>query len=93
MLIGVCEIEFFIPASGSLKEKRFVLESIKKRVRQKFNVSIAEVGDTEKWQHGFLGLAIVSNANKFIDKVFSQVINLIENDSRLEVLKCETDVY
>lgn len=92
MLIGVCEVELFAPESGSLKEKRFILESIKKRIRQRFNVSIAEVGDTEKWQRATLGISIVSNETKFIDKVFSKIINFIEIDGRLEILNYTTDI-
>lgn len=93
MLIGVCQIELFVPNSNSLKEKRFILESLKKRIRQRFNVSIAEVGDTEKWQRVTFGVAIVSNETKFIDQVISQIINFIEVDGRLEILDYVTQIY
>jgi hypothetical protein len=93
MLVGVCEIELFIPASNSLKEKRFVLESLKKRIRHRFNVSISEVGATEKWQRAFFGVSIVANENKFIDKVIAQVINFIELDGRVEIIRYSTTIY
>jgi uncharacterized protein YlxP (DUF503 family) len=92
MLVGVCEIELFIPDSGSLKEKRFVLESLKKRIHQKFNVSVAEIGDTEKWQRATFGVALVSNESKFIDQVFAKMINLVESDGRAEVMNYSTDI-
>jgi len=92
MLVGVCEIELFIPESGSLKEKRFILESLKKRIHQKFNVSVAEIGDTEKWQRATFGAALVSNESRFIDEVFAKMINLIETDGRAEVIKYSTDI-
>ncbi len=93
MLVGVSEIELFIPASNSLKEKRFVLESLKKRIRQRFNVSISEVGDNEKWQRAVLGVSIVANESKFIDKVIAQVINFIELDGRVELIRYATTIY
>ena len=43
MVIGVCKLEICIPGNNSLKGKRQVLKSIKDRIRNKFNVSIAEV--------------------------------------------------
>lgn len=92
MLIGVCEIELFISESGSLKEKRFILESLKKRIHQKFNVSVAEIGDTEKWQRATFGVALVSNESRFIDEVFAKMINLIETDDRAEVIQYSTDI-
>lgn len=92
MLVGVSEIELFIPESASLKQKRFILESLKKRIHQKFNVSISEVGDTEKWQRATLGVALVSNESRFIDKVFSKIINLVEIDGRAEVINYSTDI-
>jgi len=93
MLVGVSEIELFVPNSGSLKEKRFILESLKKRIRQRFNVSISEVGDTEKWQRITLGVAMVSNEQRFIDKVVSQIINFIENDGRAEIITYSNNIY
>ncbi|MCK5738049.1 DUF503 domain-containing protein [bacterium] len=93
MLVGVAEIELLIPTAESLKEKRFVLESIKKRLRNRFNISIAEVGNTEKWQRANLGIALVSNEGRFIEKVFTQIINFIEIDDRVEIIQFTRDVY
>jgi len=93
MLVGVSEIELFVPESDSLKQKRFILESLKKRIRQRFNVSISEIGDTEKWRRVSLGIAIVSNESRFIDKVLSQIVNFIENDGRSEIISYSNTIY
>jgi uncharacterized protein len=93
MRIGVCQIELFIPESGSLKSKRFVLKSLKTRIRNKFNVSIAEVGGNDKWQRTTLGIAIVSNDQKIIDSTINQIFNLILSDGRVEMLNHQIDVY
>ncbi|MDZ7261889.1 MAG: DUF503 domain-containing protein [candidate division KSB1 bacterium] len=86
MLVGVCQIELFVPDSGSLKSKRFILESLKTRIRKRFNVSISEVGETQKWQRVTLAVSMVANERRFIDQTMNQVINFIDNDGRLEIL-------
>lgn len=93
MLVGVAEIEFLIPSAESLKEKRFVLESLKKRLGNRFNISIAEVGNTDKWQRANLGIALVSNEERFIEKVFTKIINFIEIDDRVEIIQFTRDIY
>jgi len=93
MLVGVCRLEIFVPESSSLKSKRFVLNSIKKRIRNKFNVSVAEVENNDKWQRISLGISIVSNERKFIDMNIEEILKLIESDGRMEILSHLVEVY
>ena len=93
MLVGICQLELFIPESGSLKSKRFVLKSLKTKIRNKFNVSVAEVGGNDKWQRTTLGIAAVSNERKLIDGMFSKIIDLIYMDGRVEVVDTFIDIY
>jgi uncharacterized protein len=93
MLVGICQLELFIPESGSLKSKRFVLKSLKTRIRNKFNVSVAEVESNEKWQRTVLGMAAVSNERKIIDSMFMQIINLVQLDGRVEIIDKFIDIY
>jgi uncharacterized protein len=92
MLVGICQIEIFIPESGSLKSKRFILSSMKARLRNKFNISIAEVDDNDKWQRSTLGVAVVSNERRFIEQVVSQVINTIEADDKVELTRHQLEI-
>lgn len=93
MLVGVCQIELFVPDSGSLKSKRYVLSSIKKRIRNKFNVSVSEIESNDKWQRITLGIAMISNERRYIDMTISEIINVIEGDGRMEIINHFTDVY
>lgn len=86
MLVGIYQIELFIPESGSLKSKRFVLKSLKDRIRNKFNVSVAEVDENEKWQRATLGIAMVANERRFIDQVMSEIFRLVENEQEAEII-------
>ena len=93
MLVGICQLELFIPESGSLKSKRFVLKSLKTRIRNKFNVSIAEVGANEKWQRTIIGIAAVSNERKIIDSMFTKIENMLYLDGRVQVIDKFIDIY
>ncbi len=86
-------MEIFVPESSSLKSKRFVLNSIKKRIRNKFNVSVAEVENNDKWQRISLGISMVSNERKFIDMNVEEILKLIEKDGRMENLSHLVEVY
>ncbi len=93
MFVGFGQIEMYIPESGSLKSKRFVLKSIKTRIRNKFNVSVAEVENNDKWQRATLGVAVVSNDRKIVDSSLNQVINFIESDFRVEVIDHSIEIF
>lgn len=93
MLIGVCQLELFIHTSSSLKEKRFVVKSIKDQVMKKFNVSIAEVDHLDKWQLAGLGIAIVTNDHRIIRQTFDEIIKLIESKGEAEIVSRNEQTY
>jgi uncharacterized protein len=82
MVIGVLEIILWLPESHSLKAKRRVIKSLKDKVRNRFNVSIAEVGDQELWQKARLGICSLSNDRREVNARLDQVVNFVE---RLQV--------
>ena len=86
MVIGALEVNLLIGGAQSLKDKRMVLRSLKDRIRQKFNVAVAEVEDNDKWQSGVLGIVTVSNDRAHANEVLSKVVNFVEEDgeARLE---------
>ena len=93
MLVGVCIIELFLPESDSLKSKRFVISSIKKRVRNKFNVSISEIDNNDKWQRATFGISMVTNERKFIDSTMQEIFKLINFDGRMEIINHSIEIY
>ena len=84
MNVGVCKINLRLPENLSLKGKRQVLKSITTRVRNKFNVSVAEVDNHDLWQLATIGICCVSNDSRYINEVLSKVVNFVIN-SRFEV--------
>jgi uncharacterized protein YlxP (DUF503 family) len=86
MLIGVCTVDVHLPQSGSLKNKRVIIKSLKDRIKKNFNVSISEIDYYELWQRSLLGIAIVSQDVKFAHQVLSKVVDFIRSDARIEMI-------
>ncbi len=78
MVVGVLRLTLYLPENHSLKGKRQVLRAIKARVRDKFNVSIAESDHNEMWQRAELGICQVGNERAFVDSALREVVNFIE---------------
>jgi hypothetical protein len=78
MIIGSCTIVLHLPAARSLKEKRQVIKSLVARVRNEYNVSIAEVDAQDRWQTAVLGLACVSSSQKYAHGQLEAVVRFIE---------------
>jgi len=92
MRIGALKVELFISDSTSLKHKRAVLKSIKDRIRNNFNVSIAEIGDNDKWQKAILGIAAVGNEKKFVNGILDKVLDFIRQNGEVQVLNFEMEI-
>ena len=93
MNVGVCRIKLRLPENLSLKGKRRVLRSITERVRNKFNVSIAEVDDSSLWQLATLGIGCVSNNSRLTNEVLSKVVNFVtESRFEVEILDYEIEI-
>ncbi len=84
MNVGVCKVRLRLPENLSLKGKRQVLKSITSQIGNKFNVSVAEVDDQDRWQLATLGIGYVSNNRRHTNQVLSKVVDFIAS-SRFEV--------
>ena len=91
MFVGICTVELHIPDSGSLKDKRQVVKSIKDRIRQNYNVSIAEVDGHDLWQRVLLGIACVGNEKRYINGVLDKIIELLRGNRSVELLKYDME--
>ena len=80
MHVAAARIILELPENGSLKGKRRVIASLMTRVRNKFNVSIAEVDFNDSWQQAALGLTTVSNSARHADESIGNVIAYIESN-------------
>jgi uncharacterized protein YlxP (DUF503 family) len=91
--IGILRIRLRLPQNASLKDKRQVVKSITARMKNRFNVSVAEVADNDKWQLATLGISCVSNDGRYTDEVLAKVKSFVD-DSRYdaEIIEIEQEV-
>jgi uncharacterized protein YlxP (DUF503 family) len=73
--VGVLTLELRLENSHSLKDKRHVVESLKARLRNKFNVSVAEIDYQDTWQRAAIAAVTVSSDHVFAEKVLQSVEN------------------
>ncbi|MFQ6002333.1 MAG: DUF503 domain-containing protein [Candidatus Zixiibacteriota bacterium] len=93
MVIGIANIDIHIPQSGSLKSKRHHLKRIKDRVKNKFNVSIAEVGHNDLWQRTTMGVSVVANDKKFANQILCKVVEQINREKGLQILDYSIEIF
>ncbi len=79
MVVGVLRLALLLPENHSLKGKRSVLRTIKARVQNKFNVSIAECEDHDLWQRALLGVSQVGTDEAHVDRCLREVVHFIED--------------
>lgn len=85
MIIGVLEVEIFIPYSRSIKEKRQIVKSIKDKIKSKFNVSVAELDYYDAWQRSKFGIACLNNNVNYINSQLLEILKFLEEDRRFEI--------
>ena len=90
--VAAARVELHVHGSQSLKAKRGVVNSIKQRVRNKFNVSIAEVGGQDTWQIAVLGMAAVSEDAQDARVRLEKAIDFIVELHLAEVIDQEVEI-
>jgi len=86
LIVMSCEIQLYLAESRSLKDKRQVVKSLKDRIRNRFEVAVAEVEHNDLWQRSTIGMAVVSTETRHAQEVLSHAVDFIERDVRVQVL-------
>ena len=89
MYVCALRIELFFPNSHSLKERRALLRPVVEGLRNRFPVSVAEVGDTAKWQRASIGLAVVGSSVSLVDHVLDDCERFVWSFPEFDVLSVE----
>jgi uncharacterized protein YlxP (DUF503 family) len=71
--IGALTLELRIEDAHSLKDKRHVVRGLKDRLRHKFNVSVAEIGSQDVWQHAVIAVVAVSGDREYAEQLLGAV--------------------
>lgn len=91
--MGIVKVRLRLPDNLSLKGKRQVVKSLTSRIKNKFNVSVAEVEDNDLWQLATIGIVFVSNDKRFTNEVLSKAVELVVNSQGdFEMLEHEIEI-
>ena len=93
MHIGVCKIRLRIPDSQSLKAKRRVIKSLIAKLKNRFNIAIAEVEALDAHQFAVLAAVSVSNDRAHLNKQISHAVNFIKTNVDAELMDYETEFF
>ncbi|NOX59600.1 MAG: DUF503 domain-containing protein [Planctomycetes bacterium] len=93
MVVGVLTLELVVYDAMSLKDKRRAIKSLKDRIRNRFNVSVAEVDHLELRQRAALAVAMVSVDAKFVHGCLDQITDLAQRDSSASLLSFEKEIF
>ena len=86
MVVGTLTVTIQVPESESLKDKRQVVRSLTAKLRNKFNVAVAEVGDQNLWQSAVIGVACVSSEGQHADEMCQKVLRFVDDHGEALVL-------
>ena len=92
MIIGICTCEIYIFNANSLKSKRSVVKSIVEKSKNRFNISIAEVGENDKWQKSIIAFSTISNDQKIVEETIEKVINFFDSYSEIEIINIKREI-
>jgi uncharacterized protein YlxP (DUF503 family) len=90
VVVGVLRITLYVHGASSLKDKRQVLRKVIDRVRARYNVAIAEVGDQDIWQTAVVGVCAVANDHSFVNEVLDKIVR--DAGQIAEVVKREMEI-
>lgn len=93
MIIGFLTLEIYLPYSHSLKEKRKTLNSLKDRLKKKYNVAFAELDYQNKWQRSKIGVVSLNNLKRVVENIFHKIILDVEENIDGEILHQEIQYF
>lgn len=89
--VALCVVQMHLPGVTSLKEKRQVLRSLKDRLRDHYNVSVAEIDHQDLWQRATLGIVGIASARAPLEREFTAIQGEVESRVPGDILSCDVE--
>lgn len=93
MIVGVLTVELMVPDAHTLKEKRSVVQGMKQRMRNKFNVSVAEIAHCDVPRRCRIGVAMVARQVRPLHSQLDRIVDLIRGCGGLTLVEYQREVY
>jgi uncharacterized protein YlxP (DUF503 family) len=78
MPLATLTIELEIEHAQSLKDRRQVVRSLKDKLRQGFNISVAELDEVALWNRATLGIAAIHGSRDYLDGQLREVEDAVQ---------------
>lgn len=92
-IVGVLTIDMRIPDAHTLKEKRSVMRSLTQRIRNNYNVSVAEVDKLDNPSRAIIAAAAVANDRMRVERVLGSVQLAISREFRVVIIDVATEIF
>ena len=92
MYVSCCSIKFFLHGNCSLKEKRRIVRSLRDRLKNKLNISIAEIGHQDIWQSLHMGVLAINSGPKYLEGQTRKLLSTIEKMHLAEIIDCQIQI-
>jgi len=89
MVVGIIGWELEVYGCQSLKEKRSVVRSLKQRLRNRFNLSVAETGANDLWQRAEITACVVSTDRRQADSILENADHFVNSEPRARIINAE----
>ena len=91
MHVGILQLDLSIPSADTLKDKRRVVLSLKDRIANSHNVSVAEVDRLDEHRRCIMGIAMVSNDKRYVEGGLSKIVDMVRMNSDVNLLDFQTE--
>lgn len=92
MTIGVLYIDFLVHGARSLKDKRRVVKSLKQRIRNRFNCSVAETDFHDQWGRAQLTICVVANESRHANTQLNEIAHFAERNRDAEITNYQIEM-
>ena len=92
MVIGLLTLELHFPGARSLKDKRQPLRRLETRLRNQYNVAVAEVEHQDLWQRATLAVVSVNTDHEHLESTLQGALSMAENARDVQVTHAETEI-
>lgn len=93
MVVGVLQLELYVPDAMSLKDKRRAIKSLKDRLAGRHNVSIAEVDALDEHRRSLVAVAMVSNDRRFTESCLSKIVDEVRSIRSVSLGHYELELF
>ena len=93
MVVASLTWELSLPGCSSLKEKRSVIRSLRDKLRNEFNVSVAETALQDVHERAELTIALVASDGRMAESVLHKADQLVEKHGGAIITSVRRELY